>query len=60
VGEVEADLWTPEFITRTVTMDDEPIDADAFEPFADTIGNSRWPGVSGGPMPLCSEWFLRG
>ncbi len=51
-GEVEADLWTPEFITRSVTMDDEPIDADAFEPFADTIGNSRWPGVSGGPMPL--------
>jgi len=49
VGEVEADLWTPIFVTREVTKDPEGIDAKAFEPWADTIGNSRWPGVSGGP-----------
>ncbi len=49
-SEVESWLWYPMFIDRTVEMDPEGIDAAAFEPFADTIGNSRWPGVCGGPV----------
>jgi len=28
-----------------------PLDPDAFWPFADTIGGSRWPGARGGPKP---------
>ncbi|MEX2294368.1 MAG: acetoacetate decarboxylase family protein [Acidimicrobiales bacterium] len=28
-----------------------PLDADAFWPFADVIGGSRWPGERGGPRP---------
>jgi acetoacetate decarboxylase len=28
-----------------------PLDPDAFWPFVDTIGGSRWPGHRGGPLP---------
>ncbi|MEM9254691.1 MAG: acetoacetate decarboxylase family protein [Pseudomonadota bacterium] len=49
-GEVDAYLWSPIFLDRRVTLD-KPLDAEAFEPFAETIGNSRWPGQSGGPKP---------
>lgn len=47
-GEVEAYLWTPIFLDRSVNLG-KALDADAFEPFASTIGNSRWPGENGGP-----------
>lgn len=42
-------LWTPEFLGRTVALGD-PLDAGAFEPWANTIGNSRWRGTDGGPL----------
>jgi acetoacetate decarboxylase len=42
-------LWTPEFLGRSVDLGD-PLDADAFEPWASTIGNSRWRGTHGGPL----------
>lgn len=45
---LDAYLWTPIFLDRTVTLG-KPLDAEAFEPFASTIGNSRWPGENGGP-----------
>ncbi|WP_101757046.1 acetoacetate decarboxylase family protein [Oceanicoccus sp. KOV_DT_Chl] len=47
-SELDAYLWTPIFLDRTVNLG-KPLDADAFEPFASTIGNSRWPGENGGP-----------
>jgi len=47
-SEVEACLWSPVFLDRRVTLG-QPLDAEAFAPFADTIGNSRWPGENGGP-----------
>lgn len=47
-SELDAYLWTPQFLDRTVTLG-KALDADAFEPFANTIGNSRWPGENGGP-----------
>lgn len=47
-SELDAYLWTPIFLDRTVNLG-KPLDADAFEPFANTIGNSRWPGENGGP-----------
>ena len=48
-SEVEAWLWTPEFLGRSVELGD-PLDAGAFEPWASTIGNSRWRGTNGGPL----------
>lgn len=48
-SEIDACLWTPVFLDRSVTLG-EPLDADAFEPRASTIGNSRWPGTNGGPL----------
>lgn len=47
-GEVSAYLWTPIFKDRGITLAD-PLDPEAFWPFADTIGGSRWPGHHGGP-----------
>lgn len=47
-SELDAYLWTPIFLDRTVNLG-KPLDADAFEPYANTIGNSRWPGENGGP-----------
>lgn len=42
-------LWTPEFLGRSVNLGDA-LDAEAFEPWASTIGNSRWRGSNGGPL----------
>ncbi len=47
-SEPDAYLWTPIFLDRTVTLG-KPLNAGAFEPYANTIGNSRWPGENGGP-----------
>ncbi|MBN7795101.1 acetoacetate decarboxylase family protein [Parahaliea mediterranea] len=47
-SEVEAWLWTPVFRGREVALG-EPLDAQAYEPWASTIGNSRWRGSHGGP-----------
>jgi len=41
-------LWWPTFLGRSITLS-EPLDPDAFLPFADTIGGSRYPGSNGGP-----------
>ena len=30
-------------------LPESPLDPDAFWPYADTIGGSRWPGERGGP-----------
>ncbi|MEQ9465220.1 MAG: acetoacetate decarboxylase family protein [Haliea sp.] len=49
VSKPETWLWTPEFLGRSVDLGD-PLDADAFEPWASTIGNSRWRGTHGGPL----------
>ena len=47
-GDIDAYLWSPIFLDRSVNLGD-PLDAEAFEPYANTIGNSRWPGTNGGP-----------
>ncbi|QQD19363.1 acetoacetate decarboxylase family protein [Spongiibacter nanhainus] len=47
-SEAEAWLWTPIFLDRRITLEG-PLDAEAFWPYADTIGGSRWPGENGGP-----------
>ncbi|WP_062269458.1 acetoacetate decarboxylase family protein [Endozoicomonas arenosclerae] len=44
----KAHLWTPVFLDRRITLAGK-LDAEAFFPYADTIGGSRWPGESGGP-----------
>ena len=36
------------FSSRTITLEGA-LDPDAYWPFADTIGGSRWPGQMGGP-----------
>jgi acetoacetate decarboxylase len=46
--QVEAYLWWPVFLDRSITLFGE-LDAEAFLPFADTISGSRWPGENGGP-----------
>ncbi len=43
-----ARLWWPQFLGRDITLEGA-LDPDAFWPFADTIGGSRWPGTMGGP-----------
>ncbi len=44
----EVHLWWPIFKGRDITLAGK-LDPDAFWPFADTIGGSRWPGENGGP-----------
>ncbi|MCH2170613.1 acetoacetate decarboxylase family protein [Myxococcota bacterium] len=46
--QVSAHLWTPAFLGRDITLE-TPLDPEAFWPFVDTIGGSRWPGQMGGP-----------
>ena len=41
-------LWTPVFLGREITLG-AALDPDAYWPFVDTIGGSRWPGRMGGP-----------
>ncbi len=43
-----ARLWWPKFLGRAITLEGR-LDADAYWPFVDTIGGSRWPGTMGGP-----------
>jgi acetoacetate decarboxylase len=45
---VGARLWWPQFLGRAITLEGR-LDADAYWPFVDTIGGSRWPGTMGGP-----------
>ncbi len=46
--QLSAHLWWPEYKSRHISMEG-PLDPDAFWPFVDTIGGSRWPGVLGSP-----------
>jgi len=46
---VSQQLDTSTFLGREITLEG-PLDPDAFWPFADTIGGSRWPGQNGGPI----------
>lgn len=46
--QVETYLWWPTFHDREITLEGE-LDGEAFLPFADVIGGSRWPGSNGGP-----------
>ncbi len=46
---LSAQLDWPVFHTRDITLEGK-LDPDAFWPFADTIGGSRWPGTRGGPL----------
>lgn len=46
--QVSARLVTPVFKEREIVLEG-PLDPDAFWPFVDTIGGSRWPGERGGP-----------
>lgn len=50
VGFGSAQLVTHQPKARSIT-NAGPLDADAFWPFADVIGGSRWPGERGGPRP---------
>jgi acetoacetate decarboxylase len=45
---VGARLWWPKFLGRAITLEGR-LDPDAYWPFVDTIGGSRWPGTMGGP-----------
>ena len=45
---VGARLWWPTFLGRAITLEGR-LDPDAYWPFVDTIGGSRWPGTMGGP-----------
>lgn len=45
---VSAHLDWPTFLGRDITLEG-PLDPDAFWPWSDTIGGSRWPGQNGGP-----------
>lgn len=47
-GEATAYLATGKPVLRTITREGK-LDPDAFWPFVDTIGSSRWPGTMGGP-----------
>jgi len=44
-----AHLWWPIFKGRDISLAGK-LDPDAFWPYADTIGGSRWPGQNGGPQ----------
>lgn len=48
VEDPDVHLWWMIFKGREITLESK-LDPDAFWPFADTIGGSRWPGQSGGP-----------
>jgi hypothetical protein len=48
-GPVTAELVTTRHTGRSIRPAG-PLDPDAFEPFADTIGGSRWPGDRGAPL----------
>lgn len=47
---LSAELVTTRHSLREIT-NAGPLDPEAFWPFADTIGGSRWPGTDGGPRP---------
>lgn len=47
-GDPTAQLVTNKMTGREILLAD-PLDPDAFWPFMETIGSSRWPGVMGGP-----------
>lgn len=47
-GPASAELVTTRHTGRSITAAG-PLDADAFWPYADTIGGSRWPGERGAP-----------
>jgi acetoacetate decarboxylase len=47
-GEVLARLWSAMPTSREITLE-APLDPDAYWPFSDTIGGSRWQGSMGGP-----------
>jgi len=47
-GEASAYLSTAQPTARDITLEG-PLDPDAFWPFVDTLGGSRWPGTQGGP-----------
>lgn len=47
-GEPRAELVATRFTGRTISVAG-PLDPEAFWPFADTIGGSRWPGRRGAP-----------
>ena len=47
-GEVVAELVSTRVTGRTIEVAG-PLDPEAFWPFADTIGGSRWPGLRGAP-----------
>lgn len=52
VEQVETvELVTSQFSARTISVAGV-LDAEAFAPFADTIGGSRWPGERGGPRSV--------
>ena len=46
--QLKVNLDTSTYTDRQITLE-APIDPEAFWPFVDTIGGSRWPGESGGP-----------
>jgi acetoacetate decarboxylase len=46
--QMSADLVAPIHKSREITVAGK-LDPDAFWPYADTIGGSRWPGDRGGP-----------
>ena len=46
--QLSAHLVTPIHRSREITLEG-PLDPDAFWPYADVIGGSRWPGELGGP-----------
>ena len=46
--QLKVNLDTSTYTDRQITLE-APIDPEAFWPFVDTIGGSRWPGQSGGP-----------
>ncbi|CAB4798942.1 MAG: acetoacetate decarboxylase [Actinobacteria bacterium] len=48
LGPATAELVTNRHTGREITLEG-PLDPEAFWPFANTIGGSRWPGTRGGP-----------
>jgi acetoacetate decarboxylase len=49
-GEVAANLWTPIFLGREITLEGK-LDPQEFWPHVDVISGSRWLGQNGGPRP---------
>lgn len=48
--QVSAHLWTPNFLDRRISLAGK-LDPDAFWPFADRLGGSRWPAQDSRPRP---------